>query len=222
VQAIASEDALLAVERLVVAVLVGDDLGQEARARDALLDGARGQRRDLDAALAGAACVLGSNDLTHPHLHRDALEQLGDLLADDVVAAAATLVADPLLSREGDLLASALEVLGDPRTVLASARLLGRAVGLLFLARPLFFDLPACLLHHLLGEEHQLVGVDLLRASAEEGALELRDAVLEAPDDDVAAVERFGELLSLGYLLPNDRLQRAHIVREMLDVDGHH
>src|SRR5262249_59175311 len=81
-QTVAVEDAFQPVQRHVVAVLAGNDLGQEARTRQALVDrlGRLGSGRDV--ALAVPAGVSGSDVLDDEQSSRLVVELLADFLAD--------------------------------------------------------------------------------------------------------------------------------------------
>jgi hypothetical protein len=88
VEPVALEDLGLAIERQVVGVLADQDMGEQARARAAALDGAGRQRR-LDEALAAGAGQPRADDPVHDKAAGDVLQLLGHVLADPAQPAAA-------------------------------------------------------------------------------------------------------------------------------------
>jgi len=78
----AAQDVLLPIQRQVVAVLVGDHLGQQARAGQTLLDRLSRLAGGLDVPLALAAGICRADVLDHVEFGRFVFELLAGLLAD--------------------------------------------------------------------------------------------------------------------------------------------
>ena len=82
VDAVPPEDRFLTVERQVVGELAGDDVGQEPRPRQPLLDRLGEPRGDHDVCGAACARILRPDVLEHDQAGGDVFKLLADLLAD--------------------------------------------------------------------------------------------------------------------------------------------
>src|SRR5262249_27058525 len=78
----AGEDPFEPVERQVVGVLAGRDVGEKTGARETLVEGLLRRRSGDEELPAVGAAVLLAHVLTHDEVRRDVLELLGDLFAD--------------------------------------------------------------------------------------------------------------------------------------------
>ncbi len=87
--AVSLEDPFLAVERQVVGELAGDDVGQEPRPRQPLLNRLGEPRCDHDVRGAAGAGIFRSDVRQHDQARGDVFELLADLLAEEPALAAA-------------------------------------------------------------------------------------------------------------------------------------
>jgi len=199
--ALASIDLALAVERDVVGILPDQDMSHQGLGRQAALDHPRRCRRLDHGALARPAAIPGPAGDDHPELRRDDVEPLGDILADPVQGAATA--GTGLFGRlDHDLFAR--QVLGQRAAIdtpLLAARRFQRRVGLLFLPLALGERLL-----EVLQRELQLIGMGgLLGAPPEQGPLQLfddRPQLLVVPSEP-GRRRAFGQ---------QQRLERRHVV----------
>ena len=82
VDAVPAEDAFQAMQRQMIRVLAGADLGQQARPRQALVDDRHRHRRDGDMVMTLRAGVLETHVLPDEQAGRLVIELLADLLAE--------------------------------------------------------------------------------------------------------------------------------------------
>jgi hypothetical protein len=87
INAFAVEDLTLAIERQVISILADQNMGQQARARAAALDGPRGQR-GLHEPLAARTGQTRANDAVHDKPAGNVFQFLGDILTDPAQAPA--------------------------------------------------------------------------------------------------------------------------------------
>ena len=90
VDAVPAEDAFQAMQRQMVGVLAGDDLGQQAGAGQALVDDRDRHRRDGDMVMTLRAGVLEADVLPDEQAGRLVIELLADVLAELLADFAAT------------------------------------------------------------------------------------------------------------------------------------
>jgi hypothetical protein len=186
--ALASVDLALPIERQVVGILGDQDMGNQGFRGQPALDQPRRRGRLDHRALAGPAAIPGPAGDDHPELRRGHVEPFGDLLADPVHRAA-TAGTGLVAGLDDDLFAR--QMLGQSAavaTTLPDARRFERRVGP-FLIR---LALGQGLLEVLEGQL-ELIGMGRpLRAPPEQGPLQLfddRPQVLVLPAS-LAAVAR--------------------------------
>jgi len=162
--AAAGIDLGLTIQRTVVGVFVDYDVGDRCFRRQPALDQTRRRRGLHHHLLAGPAAVLGPADHQGSEGRRDDVQSFGDVLADPVQrpgAAGAGLVLD-------------VDHLFDPRQVGRQRSSVGPPLGR---ARRLFGGRRQAhlgggqLLFEILQRQGKLLGIQLLRAGAEGGAL---------------------------------------------------
>jgi hypothetical protein len=177
--AVAAEDRLLAVERHVVGQLAGDDMGQEPRARQTLLDRLGEPRGDHHMRGAAGTRVFRPDVFQDDQAGGDVFELLADFLADRPTLGAAL--------RAGAVLGG--DVMDDPLARQARRQGLAAVTAGLRPGRRrrlrrrrhrlgLGQDVPS--------EEQELIGIDPLGLLAVAVSQELFELVLELGDDTLA------------------------------------
>jgi hypothetical protein len=176
---VAGEDLLLAIQGQVIRELRHGNVGEEARPWPALLDRARREGSSDDPFLTRPTRVFDAGDLTDEELRRNVLELFGLLLPDRFhVPAAAT---DPLLRRRVNFFSLSGKICGKGPSAVPPATLRPRSGRLKrdFLRERLAFNLTLRFVRKLKKGESELSGRKPLRASTEDTAYEIFDALLE-------------------------------------------
>jgi hypothetical protein len=122
--AVPAEDAFESMQRQVIGVLAGDDLGQKAVSGQPLVDDGGRRRRGSDMVMTLRAGVLEANVLLHEQAGRLVVELLADLFAE-LLAHVAAAGAEPVRFGERVLNAASGQIGGD--LLAAMARQLGFA-----------------------------------------------------------------------------------------------